>query len=314
MAKALNYSINEQNIVFTSKDLTIDENVFAYKDIVRIQHNSSKKFFRFQHANEWHDLYYDDVHAKGVITIFSRIQNLHKQRLDAEAKKNQASEPIVSNVAAGEAANAEAKPVATANEAATAEPKPVTTANEAATAEPKPVTTANEAATAEPKPVTTANEAATAEAKPVTTANEAANAEAQEGVVKQAEEALVSKQNEEKTPKEETTETDSEKKNNIDESDIKEALLEEKPIKFETDNSENTEETKKTEGDPEAKAVRKKRMRRGVLTMIIVVVVIVLAAVAFYSFFGTSENLPFTNDQETTHQYDDIDELVEEMQ
>lgn len=90
MAKALNYSINEQNIVFTSKDLTIDENVFAYKDIVRIQHNSSKKFFRFQHANEWHDLYYDDVHAKGVITIFSRIQNLHKQRLDAEAKKNQA--------------------------------------------------------------------------------------------------------------------------------------------------------------------------------------------------------------------------------
>ncbi len=286
MAKALNYSINEQNIVFTSKDLTIDENVFAYKDIVRIQHNSSKKFFRFQHANEWHDLYYDDVHAKGVITIFSRIQNLHKQRLDAEAKKNQASEPIVSNVAAGEAANAEAKPVATANEAATAEPKPVTTANEAATAEPKPVTTANEAA----------------------------NAEAQEGVVKQAEEALVSKQNEEKTPKEETTETDSEKKNNIDESDIKEALLEEKPIKFETDNSENTEETKKTEGDPEAKAVRKKRMRRGVLTMIIVVVVIVLAAVAFYSFFGTSENLPFTNDQETTHQYDDIDELVEEMQ
>ena len=89
MANTLNYSINNKEISFSAKSLTINGREYLYKDITAIKHSSSKSLYLFKVDGKWHELFYDEAHKKGVSTIFKKVADhlaaVKKSKAAAEA-------------------------------------------------------------------------------------------------------------------------------------------------------------------------------------------------------------------------------------
>ena len=88
----------------------------------------------------------------------------------------------------------------------------------------------------------------------------------------------------------------------------------------ETESNEPAEaegdESAKAEGDSpelsEAK-LRKKRLIKAFAILAVIIALFVLAGVAYFFIFGTSNDASQSPNTDSTHEYDDIDELIDEM-
>lgn len=84
----------------------------------------------------------------------------------------------------------------------------------------------------------------------------------------------------------------------------------EKPAEAESD------ESAKAEGDsPELSEaeLRKKRLKKAFAVLAVIIALFVLAGVAYFFIFGTSKDASQSPNTDSTHEYNDIDELIDEM-
>ena len=106
---------------------------------------------------------------------------------------------------------------------------------------------------------------------------------------------------------------------------------EESPAEDKGEESEGgeTEETEgnepaEAEGDESAKAegdspelseaeLRKKRLKKAFAILAVIIALFVLAGVAYFFIFGTSNDASQSPNTDSTHEYNDIDELIDEM-
>ena len=106
---------------------------------------------------------------------------------------------------------------------------------------------------------------------------------------------------------------------------------EESPAEDKGEESEGgeTEETEgnepaEAEGDESAKAegdspelseaeLRKKRLKKAFAILAVIIALFVLAGVAYFFIFGTSKDASQSPNTDSTHEYNDIDELIDEM-
>lgn len=98
---------------------------------------------------------------------------------------------------------------------------------------------------------------------------------------------------------------------------------EESPAEDKGEESEGGE-TEETEGDESAKAegdspelseaeLRKKRLKKAFAILAVIIALFVLAGVAYFFIFGTSKDASQSPNTDSTHEYNDIDELIDEM-
>lgn len=91
----------------------------------------------------------------------------------------------------------------------------------------------------------------------------------------------------------------------------------------ETEKTESNEPAK-AEGDESAKAegdspelseaeLRKKRLKKAFAILAVIIALFVLAGVAYFFIFGTSKDASQSPNTDSTHEYNDIDELIDEM-
>lgn len=91
----------------------------------------------------------------------------------------------------------------------------------------------------------------------------------------------------------------------------------------ETEETESNEPAE-AEGDESAKAegdspelseaeLRKKRLKKAFAILAVIIALFVLAGVAYFFIFGTSNDASQSPNTDSTHEYNDIDELIDEM-
>ena len=91
----------------------------------------------------------------------------------------------------------------------------------------------------------------------------------------------------------------------------------------ETEETESNEPAE-AEGDESAKAegdspelseaeLRKKRLKKAFAILAVIIALFVLAGVAYFFIFGTSKDASQSPNTDSTHEYNDIDELIDEM-
>ena len=124
-------------------------------------------------------------------------------------------------------------------------------------------------------------------------------------------------------PEAEGSESDEAAKDSLTE---EESPAEDKGEESEGGETEETEgnEPAEAEGDESAKAegdspelseaeLRKKRLKKAFAILAVIIALFVLAGVAYFFIFGTSNDASQSPNTDSTHEYNDIDELIDEM-
>lgn len=80
--------------------------------------------------------------------------------------------------------------------------------------------------------------------------------------------------------------------------------------------SEDAHTAEAPEGDSEElspEALRKKRLKKAFGVLAIIIALFIMAGVAYFFIFGTSNDASQSPNTDSTHEYNDIDELIDEM-
>lgn len=268
MANALKYSIDNKDIIFSTKSLSINGKEYLYKDITAIKHSSAKCLYLFKVDGKWHELRYDNAHKKGVTTIFKKVAD-HL----AAVKKAKAAKEVDTIAAALESA-----------------PEPA--AEETATDE-KVVE------------VVEKGPAAVDDAPSLVEALEQSQGITAEFEETPEEEAPAEEESEE-VPAEETEEAPAE---------------EETPAEAETTAEEEVEKTPEEVPAEEAKEEalaeepdKKAKKKKAFIIFAAIIALFIIAGIAYFFTIGLPSETSPADGQDTTHQYNDIDELIDEMQ
>lgn len=273
-------------MVFTKRSLTIDGREYLYKDMSSIKHSAENRIYIFRYDNEWQKLYYEEHDAHIVNTLFQRIAGMNRakraNRARAAAESEQTQQPHTAETSAEETP-AEASPgEAPAEEVQTDEPsgeeEPETP--EAETTD-TPVTEADLFYTIHPG----------SENKPVIT-----DTILREDALRKSEiEARLAEAEARETEDAEAKTADTDAVS--DKSDLPE-------VEFsDTQEDENSRET-----------TSKFKLKKALIILAIVLAFFVLLGVVRYALFGLSWSPNYETEKNQTNQYNDIDELINDLQ
>ncbi len=272
-------------MVFTKRSLTIDGREYLYKDMSSIKHSAENRIYIFRYDNEWQKLYYEEHDAHIVNTLFQRIAGMNRAnraRAAAAAESEQTQQPHAVETSAEETP-AEASPgEAPAEEVQTDEPsgeeEPETP--EAETTD-TPVTEADLFYTIHPG----------SENKPVIT-----DTILREDALRKSEiEARLAEAEARETEDAEAKTADTDAVS--DKSDLPE-------VEFsDTQEDENSRET-----------TSKFKLKKALIILAIVLAFFVLLGVVRYALFGLSWSPNYETEKNQTNQYNDIDELINDLQ
>lgn len=280
--KTIEITIGGHKAQFTTKSLTIGGRELLYANMSQISHDPANHVYRFTYEGRKIALPYEAKDARVLTAIFTQVQALEAQKMSW----TQALSGIHPNESPQPAA--EEKPAAPAPKAASAEETPAEAAAQPA-AENKDEAVAQHEAGFNVKAQVEAQEPQT---------SESTSDNAKEQLSESADASVTSDS--------ETSDKEEKPKKSIKER----FALKKKEKAADSEASEAVSEEKEPM-DPEKKTKLKKSLKR---FAIILAAVIALSAV-YYFVFGTSKAPSDAGPNNTeSQQYDDIDQLIDDMQ
>ena len=281
--ESIKYKVKDHSVEFSKRALTIDNKVYSYTGISQIKHSSAYHAYLFKYNGEWVKLFYNEPDGKTIAILFKRIQKMNERRAAyARATQSIDTSAIAAALAASSGEKPEEKPAAP--EAKAEEP--------AAKAEEPAAEPAEEAPKAEEAPVVeeplAVEEAPAAEESPV-----------EEPEEKPAEEAPAV----EETPAEEAEEKPAE-----------ETPTEEAPAVEEAPAEEPAKDAETIAAEAAEAEIKKAKRKKAFLIFGIIIALFLIAGIIYFLTVGTTDDSSQGPNVDETHQYNDIDELIEEMQ
>ena len=277
---SIKYQVKGHSVEFSKRALTIDNKVYSYTGISQIKHSSAYHAYLFKYNGEWVKLFYNEPDGKTIAILFKRIQKMNERRAAyARATQSIDTSAIAAALAASSGEKPEEKPAAP--EAKAEEPA-------AKAEEPEVEKPAEEAPVVEEAP---AVEEAPVEEAP---AEEAPAVEPEKEVPEAEEVPAEEAQAEEEVPAEETQ---------AEEKPAEEAPAEEPAKDAETIAAEAAEAE-----------IKKAKRKKAFLIFGIIIALFLIAGIIYFLTVGTTDDSSQGPNVDETHQYNDIDELIEEMQ
>ncbi len=292
--ESIKYKVKDHSVEFSKRALTIDNKVYSYTGISQIKHSSAYHAYLFKYNGEWVKLFYNEPDGKTIAILFKRIQKMNERRAAyARATQSIDTSAIAAALAASSGEKPEEKPAAP--EAKAEEP--------AAKAEEPAAEPAEEAPKAEEAPVVeeppAVEEAPEAEEAPAEEAPAAEESPVEEPEEKAAEEAPAV----EETPAEEAEEKPAE-----------ETPTEEAPAAEEAPAEEPAKDAETIAADAAEAEIKKAKRKKAFLIFGIIIALFLIAGIIYFLTVGTTDDSSQGPNVDETHQYNDIDELIEEMQ
>ena len=284
---SIKFKAKGHSVEFSKRTLTIDGEVYSYTGISQVKHSSAYKAYLFRYKGEWVKLFYDEPHASVVAALFKRI-NLMNAKRAAQARATQSIDTAA--IAAALAASEE--PEAKAEEPAAKAEKPV----EKPKVEPKPAP----AAKPEPAPAAKPEPAPAAEPEP------APAAEPEPLPIPAVEPVLEL----EPTPEPKAEEPAAEKP-------AEEPAAEkpaEEPVAEKPAEEPAAEPTEEEAAKAAEAAVKKAKRKKAFIIFAIIIALFIVAGIIYFLTVGTTNDASQGPNVDGTHQYNDIEELIEEMQ
>ena len=279
--ESIKYKVKDHSVEFSKRALTIDNKVYSYTGISQIKHSSAYHAYLFKYNGEWVKLFYNEPDGKTIAILFKRIQKMNERRA-AYARATQSID--TSAIAAALAASSGEKPKEepAAPEAKAEEP--------AAKAEEPAAEPAEEAPKAEEAPVVeeppAVEEAPEAEETPAEEAPAAEESPVEEPEEKPAEEALA----------------------------VEETPTEEAPAAEEAPAEEPAKDAETIAAEAAEAEIKKAKRKKAFLIFGIIIALFLIAGIIYFLTVGTTDDSSQGPNVDETHQYNDIDELIEEMQ
>lgn len=284
--ESIKYQVKGHSVEFSKRALTIDNKVYSYTGISQIKHSSAYHAYLFKYNGEWVKLFYNEPDGKTIAILFKRIQKMNERRAAyARATQSIDTSAIAAALAASSGEKPEEKPAAP--EAKAEEPA-------AKAEEPEVEKPAEEAPVVE--------EAQAVEEAPVEEAPaEEAPAVAPEKEVPEAEEVPAEEaQAEEEVPAEETP--------------AEEKPAEEAPATEEAPAEEPAKGAETIAAEAAEAEIKKAKRKKAFLIFGIIIALFLIAGIIYFLTVGTTDDSSQGPNVDETHQYNDIDELIEEMQ
>ena len=277
---SIKYQVKGHSVEFSKRALTIDNKVYSYTGISQIKHSSAYHAYLFKYNGEWVKLFYNEPDGRTIAILFKRIQKMNERRAAyARATQSIDTSAIAAALAASSGEKPEEKPAAP--EAKAEEPA-------AKAEEPEVEKPAEEAPVVEEAP---AVEEAPVEEAP---AEEAPAVEPEKEVPEAEEVPAEEAQAEEEVPAEETQ---------AEEKPAEEAPAEEPAKDAETVAAEAAEAE-----------IKKAKRKKAFIIFGIILALFIIAGIIYFLTVGTTDDSSQGPNVDETHQYNDIDELIEEMQ
>lgn len=91
---AIEFKANGKVFLFTAKSLIADGREYLYTGMSAIKHSSSKHTYIFRYNDAWHQLIYDPADAKKLGTLFARIVKMNQTRLARQQAAAKAAAPV----------------------------------------------------------------------------------------------------------------------------------------------------------------------------------------------------------------------------
>lgn len=316
--KTIELKAGQQIAQFTTKSVTFDGKEFFYSRMSNLTHDPATQKYYFTYDGESKILPYEAKDAQILTAIFSQVLKLqaakaaqaHAAKVSAQAAQQTPVQPPASEIPAAKAPEAPVQDQAQQEEIPVTPQTPhavdVRAAAEMAQPAPEPAEQAPAAGQA------TAAEHASAEEPIVFTDKKAAKqAEKErkkaEKAAKRAEkERLKAEKAAKKAGKVAEPETPAESGAPAQETDAQTSDLTGTPGESATEPKELTDEEK---------TAKKTKLKKSLLIFAAVLVIVAALSVAAYFIFGTSNN-PSSNNpgSKESQQYDDIDELINDLQ
>ena len=278
--ESIKYQVKGHSVEFSKRALTIDNKVYSYTGISQIKHSSAYHAYLFKYNGEWVKLFYNEPDGKTIAILFKRIQKMNERRAAyARATQSIDTSAIAAALAASSGEKPEEKPAA-----------PETKAEEPAAKaeEPEVEKPAEEAPVVEEAP---AVEEAPVEEAP---AEEAPAVEPEKEVPEAEEVPAEEAQAEEEVPAEETQ-------------------AEEKPAE-EAPAEEPSKDAETVAAEAAEAEIKKAKRKKAFLIFGIIIALFLIAGIIYFLTVGTTDDSSQGPNVDETHQYNDIDELIEEMQ
>ena len=277
---SIKYQVKGHSVEFSKRALTIDNKVYSYTGISQIKHSSAYHAYLFKYNGEWVKLFYNEPDGKTIAILFKRIQKMNERRAAyARATQSIDTSAIAAALAASSGEKPEEKPAAP--EAKAEEPA-------AKAEEPEVEKPAEEAPVVEEAP---AVEEAPVEEAP---AEEAPAVEPEKEVPEAEEVPAEEAQAEEEVPAEE-------------------AQAEEKPAE-EAPAEEPAKDAETIAAEAAEAEIKKAKRKKAFLIFGIIIALFLIAGIIYFLTVGTTDDSSQGPNVDETHQYNDIDELIEEMQ
>ena len=296
--ESIKYTAKGHSVEFSKRTLTIDNKVYSYTGISQVKHSAAYQAYLFRYKGEWVKLFYDEPHGDVVAALFRKINTMNARR----AAKARATQSIdTSAIAAALAAAAGEAPAPEVKEEPKAEPEPAVITPveppkpEVPAAEPEPAVVAP----VEPEPEIVEPVVEPAVVEPVV---EPAVVEpvVAPAVVEPAEAPAEEPKAEEpaEVPAEEEPEEEEE-----------EAPAKEEPAEEEPQDAEAAILAKAEEA-----AIKRAKRKKAFIIFAIILALFIIAGIIYFLTVGTTNDAAQSPNVDETHQYNDIDELIEEMQ
>ena len=296
---SIKYTAKGHSVEFSKRTLTIDNKVYSYTGISQVKHSAAYQAYLFRYKGEWVKLFYDEPHGDVVAALFRKINTMNARR----AAKARATQSIdTSAIAAALAAAAGEAPAPEVKEEPKAEPEPAVITPveppkpEVPAAEPEPAVVAP--VEPEPEIVEPVVEPAVVEPVVEPAVVEPAEVPAEEPAEAPAEEPKAEE------PAEVPAEEEPEEEEEEEEAPAKEEPAEEEPQDAEAAILAKAEEA----------AIKRAKRKKAFIIFAIILALFIIAGIIYFLTVGTTNDAAQSPNVDETHQYNDIDELIEEMQ
>lgn len=264
------------DVSFSKKSVTIDDKEYLYTGISAIKHSSAKQVYLFRYDGDWHTLYYNDEDERKVSALFSKIAALNAKKAAQAAETSETAQPEAEEIAQPEA-------------------------KEITQPEPAEADSSDQAGPASESAFEEASLQHLAETLWPETPSENIGEEEQTEAVEVSPEQI-EEQTEE--PTEETAEEPVEETN-------------EEPAEVKTEDEKAQDETETytlTDDDVANEISRKSRLKKSIITLVIILAFFAAAAVVLFLTMDSTSDPSHSPNTDGTYQYNDIDELIEEIQ
>lgn len=284
---SIKYTAKGHDVVFSKRTLTIDDAEYSYTGISSIKHVSAYNAYLFKYNNEWVKLFYNEGQDKVISALFKRIHTMNVRRAVRSRATQSIDTSAIKAALEGAAHEADQKADAVAAKVtAEAEASKLEAAKAETAAVPKPEPEVETVEVVEPAGDI---EVVVPEAAAVLPAIEVPVAEVPAVEVPAVE-----------VPEAITSEAD----------EVKETAEEPAEAAAETAETEATVE----ELVSEQSAVKKRKLKKAIIVFAIIIALFVIAGIIYFFTLGPTTDSSQGPSTDGTHQYNDIDELIDEMQ